>query len=66
MELNKLKKFIKIVLIIVAFQIVAVVSLTFGRHQAENWDVTKEHHRMESYSYNYCPYCGEQLKDERK
>ena len=62
MNINEFKKFMKIVLLIFAFQIVAVVSLTLGRHQAENWDVTKKHHRMELYNYNYCPYCGEQLK----
>ena len=66
MEINKLKKFLKITFIIIAFELVALASLTLGRHQADDWKVTKKHLQMESYSYNYCPYCGEQLKGESK
>ena len=65
-EHTSIKKFLKTVLIIVAFQIVALTSLTLGRHQAKDWNVTSKHLKMESYSYNYCPYCGEQLKGESK
>ena len=66
MELNKLKKFIKIILTIVAFQIIAVASVTLGRHQAEDWNVTNKHLKMETSGYNYCPYCGEQLKEVKE
>ena len=66
MEPNTLKKFLKIIFIIVAFEIVALASLTLGRHQAKDWHVTSKHLKMESYNYNYCPYCGEQLKGESR
>ncbi len=58
------KKFLKICLIIFAFEVVALAGLLVGRHQAKDWSVTSKHHKMESYNYNYCPYCGEQLKGE--
>jgi hypothetical protein len=67
MDARKFNKiFIKTWLIIVAFLLVACVSVTIGRHQAKDWNVTSKHLKMESYSYNYCPYCGKQLKEEGK
>ena len=64
MSTHELTKWIKIISIIVAFEIVAVMGLLIGRYQAKDWNVTKTHHRMESYGYSYCPYCGEELKEE--
>lgn len=60
------KKFLKCCLIIFAFLFVACVSVTFGRRQAEDWKITNEHLRMKEYGYNYCPYCGEQLKESEE
>lgn len=60
------KKFLKICLIILTYVIVAGIFVTIGRHQAEDWCVTKKHIEMESYSYNYCPYCGEELNIDAK
>ena len=60
------KKVVITCFIISAFVIVAGVSAIVGRHQAEDWNVTNKHLKMESRGYNYCPYCGEQLKGESK
>lgn len=62
MTLEELKKFIKICLIIVVGCILLIIGRTVGRWQADDWGTTRKHIQMESYGYNYCPYCGEELK----
>lgn len=62
MTIDELKKFIKAILIIVVVGILLTIGRTVGRWQADDWSTTREHIKLESYGYSYCPYCGEELK----
>lgn len=49
-------------LIIIAFCVVALLGTLLGRWQSKEWSTTTVHRAQEVKGYNYCPYCGEELK----
>ena len=39
------------------------VGVIMARFQAEHHNPYMEHYKMEQEGYNYCPYCGEKLRE---
>lgn len=51
-----------LMLFIVAFFCLLIVAIT---NSTEGYEPTVQHRNMQLDGYNYCPYCGEYLKDSK-
>lgn len=70
MQLNELRKgfyvFASITLILIsALPIVYAFGVRSGKRSADSWETTKVHHEMSVQGYNYCPYCGIEIKEDK-
>ena len=71
MSKEELRKgfYISVVLTLVIFLMCPVVyafGVRSGKRSADNWETTKVHHEMSVDGYNYCPYCGEEIKAQKE
>ena len=56
----------KIVLIICICAFLFCFGICIGRWQSSEWNATKIHHKLQVDGYNYCPYCGEEIKEGKE
>ena len=71
MTREELKKgfyiFVILTLVLISIlPIVYAVGVRFGKRSADGWETTKVHHEMSVGGYNYCPYCGEEIKEDKE
>lgn len=60
-----MKEFIKIVVILIWLFTITFALATYKRTQIVDYDVKRDHMIMSS-KYNYCPICGEKLKENEE
>ena len=48
------------------FPIIFAYGVRTGKHQTKEWESTNVHHDLQVRGYNYCPYCGEEIKGDKK
>lgn len=54
------------VIFILILPIVYAFGVRVGKRSADRWETTKVHHEMSVQGYNYCPYCGKEIKEDKE
>ena len=61
-----MKKQLDIRIVIVAIVVGYItfsVGIVLGRKQSKDWNATSVHRSLQVEGFNYCPYCGEKIKE---